>query len=178
MKKNCLILVSVVLVLGILAGAYLIYNSSNKDKKEVEPTKTVNEQNTDNQNLGNDEYEIVEEEQEIEHNLKLTIIGPKEDTMEARQARMYNALAEGNGKYSNQVKCHWDFYLNENNEEVLYQTMDNSAILSGESKEVCGFTSTFIEKRGVLRVVLTMTVYDRLNPELETVTAERMFTVL
>ncbi|HNT30586.1 MAG TPA: hypothetical protein PKL83_06570 [bacterium] len=111
------------------------------------------------------------------HNLTLTIISPEEEKIYPGQARMYEALAEGNTKWSNQVNCHWDFYLNENNEEVLYQIMDNTGILSGESKELCGFTSTFIDRIGKLRVVLTMTVYNAIDDNLETVTAERLYTV-
>ncbi len=114
---------------------------------------------------------------ENKHDLKLTIISPEEETFIPRQARYYNALAEGNYKWSNQVKCKWEFYLNQNNEEALYETMDNSGILSGETKEVCGFTPTFIEDVGVLRVKLSMTVYNAVDDNLETVTAERIYTV-
>ncbi len=56
--------------------------------------------------------------------------------------------------------------------------MDNSGILSGESKEICGFTSTFIESKGVLRVKLTVTVFDAVNENIESVSGERTYTVL
>lgn len=165
-KKKLIILILILLLIGL--GIFFSIKYFNKEKNTN--TTTTEEQ---------EDYTVYEDEQEdeIEHNLKLTIIGPEEDIIEPRQARMYNALIEGNGKYSNQVKCHWEFYLNENNEEVLYKTMDNTGIISGQSKELCGFTSTFIDRVGVLRVVLTMTVFDYTNENIETISAERIFTV-
>lgn len=92
---------------------------------------------------------------------------------------MYEALIEGNQKYTNgvQVKCNWSFYLNQNNDEELYKIMENKSILSGESDKICGFTSTFIEAKGTLRVVLTVTLHNAVNENLETVSAERIFYV-
>ncbi len=118
-----------------------------------------------------------EEVEQKEHSLKLTIIGPEGETIFPGQARMYEALLEGNQKYEyTRLRCNWKFYLNENNEEVLIQEMDNTSLMSGESKEVCGFTSTFIEKVGKLRVVLNMTLHDAIE-DLESIEAERTYIV-
>lgn len=170
MDKRKKILVLVALLLISIVGFYILNQNKTKDNNE----EIINEQTQeyiDNTNTA-------EEEKEVEHNLKLTIISPEGESFSARQARMYEALIEGNGKYSNQVKCHWEFFLNQNNEEALYQTMDNSGILSGESKEICGFTSTFIESKGILRVKLTVTVFDAVNENIESVSGERTYTVL
>jgi len=170
MDKRKKILALVALLLISIVVFYILNQNKTKDNNE----EIINEQTQeyiDNTNTA-------EEEKEVEHNLKLTIISPEGESFSARQARMYEALIEGNGKYSNQVKCHWEFFLNQNNEEALYQTMDNSGILSGESKEICGFTSTFIESKGILRVKLTVTVFDAVNENIESVSGERTYTVL
>lgn len=148
---------------------------------KTETTKENSDSITQNDSSNNESYEYDQYEEELfaqeEHNLKLEIISPEEETFIPRQARMYNALISGNGKYATTANCHWDFYLNENNQETLYKQMDNTAIVSGESKEICGFTSTFIESRGELRVVLTVTIYNAVNPNLETISAERKYIV-
>ncbi len=159
------ILILLILIL-ISVGVFCIArkNKGTTDKQEDTVENSLEEDTTD-------------EEEEIEHNLKMTIISPEEDIIIPKQARMYEALVEGNGKYANQVRCNWKFYLNENNEEVLYKEQDNTGILSGESKELCGFTSTFIDKVGKLRVVLTLTVFNAVDDNLETITAEREYLV-
>lgn len=173
-KKKLIILILIVIVL--IALGFFVKSLFTKDNTD---NTTEDNSNLEEQEYSNDE-ELTEEEdsEEKPHDLKLSIIGPEGETFEKGQARMYKALAEGNGKWDNRVKCHWEFFLNENNEEVLYQTMDNKSILSDDSQEVCGFTTTFIEKRGVLRVKLTMTVSNYADEDLETITAERMYTVL
>lgn len=185
-SKNILIIVTVVIVLLAcsVSSGLIIKNILNKKDDNNQTTRESNTEARNNDQISDDTDNDEEEnnndgEKEIikEHNLILTIVSPEEDTFTPRQARYYNALAEGNTKHSNNVKCHWDFYLNQNNEETLYKTMDNTGILSGETKELCGFTSTFIEAKGELRVVLTMTVYNAIDDNLETVTAERKYTV-
>ncbi len=113
-----------------------------------------------------------------EHNLQLGIISPEEDIILKRQARMYEALVTGNAKLNGaRINCNWKFFLNENNEEVLYKEMNNSSIMDGASKEVCGFTSTFIEKPGKLRVQLNLTFANAVSDNLETISTERFYTV-
>ncbi len=52
--------------------------------------------------------------------------------------------------------------------------MNNSSVMSGESKELCGFTSSFIDRVGNLRVVLNATLYNAIG-DLESVEAERTY---
>ncbi len=167
MQKNSKILVIVVFILVILSGGIFWIIKQNNFPVD------------DQQKESESAYEegLFPEEKPIEHNLKLTIIGPEEDIIMPRQARMYNALVEGNGKYANLVRCNWKFYLNENNKEALYKEQDTSGVLSGESKEICGFTSTLMDKVGKLRVVLTMTVYNAVDDNLESISAEREYIV-
>ncbi|HOU75782.1 MAG TPA: hypothetical protein PK957_01505 [Candidatus Dojkabacteria bacterium] len=182
-NKTIVTIVSVILLLSICTGSIVIIINKTKQAKNNNDQNTEESKQDDNSNNSDnnqdDTYVPPEEKptEEKEHNLTLKIISPEEEIFSVRQARHYNALAEGNAKYSHLVRCHWDFYLDQNNGEALYQTMDNTGVLSGESKEMCGFTSTFIEATGNLRVVLTMTVYDAVNDNLETVTAEKKYIV-
>lgn len=45
------------------------------------------------------------------------------------------------------------------------------------SKEICGFTSTFIDCVGKLRIVLSLTLYNAIG-DLESIEAERTYTVV
>jgi len=167
-KKN-LIIFGVAILLALIAGIIFWVNKNNRNEdQEINNTIDSNQEES---------YSEDDEEVKIEHNLKLSIISPEEEKIFPSQARMYNALAEGNGKYSTTVKCHWEFFLNEYNEEVLYKVMDVPGVLAGESKELCGFTSSFMDRVGKLRVVLTVTISNYLEETLETVTAERTYVV-
>lgn len=176
--KNVAIIGVIVLLLviccALLSGILYFWGNSTIIKSSTTDNSNKIAESTDSY----DNYQPFAIDTSIPHSLTIKIISPEEETFIPRQARMYNALVEGNGKYSNLVKCNWKFYLNENNEEVLYQEMNNEGVLSGETKEMCGFTSTFIDKKGTLRVVVTMTVYDAVNDNLETVSAERSYMVI
>jgi hypothetical protein len=112
------------------------------------------------------------------HNLTLEIIGPEGDKIFPAQARMYNAYIKGNAKYAAaKILCHWKFYLNEYNDEVLFQEMENTSILGEAEKEICGFTHTFINKPGQLRVELTAELTTIAGDPLETVVANRSYLV-
>lgn len=166
MKKPLYILLLIILLSLIGITVYYLFNKENEQTSETNTDIVYEEENVD---------ENIEEK---EHSLKLTIISPEEETFIPRQARMYDALLEGNQKYEfAMVRCNWKFYLNENNQESLIQEMDNSSVMSGESKEICGFTSTFIDRVGVLRVVLEATLYNAVE-DLESVTAEKTYTVV
>lgn len=164
MKKKIFILVVVLFLIVLLASSYILFVNKEKEldvKETNNTTSDYEDQTTD----------------EIKHKLQLEIVGPEEEIIYPAQARMYEGYVKGNGKYMNQILCKWDFYLNENNEEVLYQQREDTGVLSRESQQVCAFTSTFIDKIGKLRVVLTMTVFNAINDNLETISAERFYTV-
>lgn len=167
-KKKFIILTLLTLSLASLF-ALLYYNYERDDQVYFEEKEKEVIENTKEEEMN----DIAEKE----HSLKLSIISPEEETFIPRQARMYNSLLEGNQKYDfANVRCNWKFYINENNEETLLKEMNNTSIMSGESKELCGFTSTFIDRVGVLRVVLNITLYNAMG-DLESVQAERTYTV-
>jgi hypothetical protein len=179
--KKLLLLLLLLLLLGY--GIYAIF--IKKDTSE-----TVNNQSTetsqDESNNGDDEdgtltpEEVIEQlegESTLEGDIVMSIISPEGDTFIPSQARLWKAKLDGiENDVSFAVNCHWKFYLNENNEEVLYKEMENRSGLTKENPEVCAFTSTFIDRVGKLRVVLEAEVvhYDEI---VDTFTAEREYTV-
>ena len=169
MKKHHYLLLILLLICGFGYGTQRVIDS--KEKEGINEQSLVKEDDEDDSGEGVDAVEK-------EHALKLTIISPEEETFIPRQARMYNSFLEGNQKYDfASVRCNWKFYLNENNEETLIQEMNNTGVMSGESKELCGFTSTFIDRVGKLRVVLSLTLYNAMG-DLESIEAERTYTVV
>ncbi len=178
-RSITIIIIIILLLISLVAGIYLIFFNKNINNtgRDLRTDGFVEESDSEIDSENSFTQANQDEDGDIEHNLKLTIISPEEEYFQKGQARMYNALVEGNGKYATTIKCMWKFYIDENNGEYLYQEQEGSGILAGESKEVCGFTSTFIEKRGKLRVELTMTVYDATNENLETIVADREYVV-
>lgn len=170
-RKKTLLLILLLIAIGVVV--YSVIRKGNIDKQGDD----VNSDNIASNEEVVEEDSFFNDDGNVEHNLKLTIIGPEEKIIYPGQARMYNALVEGNGKYATTIRCNWKFYLDENNGEVLYKEQDTTGVLSGASKEVCGFTSTFIDRIGTLRVMLTMTVYDAVDDNLETISAERQYIV-
>lgn len=166
-REKAIVVLSVMFFLSLGGYFFLTFGNFNSDK-QVPETKVEDIQGI-----------TKEEEPEIEHNLKLTITKPEEATFEAGKPRIFSALAEGNGKFADKIKCRWEFFLNEDTyENSFYKTMDVDGILAGETRELCSFTSPFIDSPGSLRVRLTMTVYDSTNVNLETIEAEKLFTVI
>ena len=107
-----------------------------------------------------------------------SIISPEGDAFEKGQARGWKAKLENyESELDAMADCNWKFYLNENNEEILYQEQTGRVILSIDGKNYCGFTSTFIENRGELRVVVTINFTDKITQLEETYTAEREYIV-
>jgi hypothetical protein len=175
--KKLLLLLLLLLLLGY--GIYTIFIEKNT-------SETVNDQNSntveneDNEDATLTPEEVIEQlegESTLEGDIKMSIISPEGDTFIPSQARLWKAKLDGiENDVSFAVNCHWKFYLNENNEEVLYKEMENRSGLTKENPEVCAFTSTFIDRVGKLRVVLEAEVvhYDEI---VDTFTAEREYTV-
>lgn len=88
-----------------------------------------------------------------------TIISPTEEKFSQSQARFYNARIDGLVAGSSCL-CDWKFYLNEYDEETLFQQMDDRQCTGSDRDQglTCGFTSTFINSRGDLRVHLDVEV--------------------
>jgi hypothetical protein len=172
--KKLLLLLLLLLLLGY--GIYAIFIEKNI-------SETVNDQNSntiDNEDTPLTPEEVIEQlegESTLEGDIVMSIISPEGDTFIPNQARLWKAKLDGiENDVSFAVNCHWKFYLNENNEEVLYKEMENRSGLTKENSEVCAFTSTFIDRVGKLRVVLEAEVVNG-DDIVNTFTAEREYTV-
>jgi hypothetical protein len=175
MEKNRIVILLGLLIVIVIGFFYFVNPADNSDES-AGPTPTDQEQ------VNPEDLELFATPEHMKnpenHNLQMEITGPEGETIYPSQARMYKAYLSGNAKYeSAKIFCDWNFYLNENNEEVLYKELDNTSIINEGEKEVCGFTSTHMDKLGVLRVELIAVLKTFAGAELETVKAERFYTV-
>jgi hypothetical protein len=111
--------------------------------------------------------------------LEVEIVGPEGEVFEKSQARMWKAeIRNVSSSTGLRAVCNWRFYLNENNDEVLYREQETKTIVSKNKDNWCGFTSTFIEKRGVLRAEVTVSLMEVMQDTiLESLVAERDYLV-
>ncbi len=177
--KKMLLVILVTISLILILISYFVFFKEEKETNTDSSSSTVeqnSEELTPEQVLENMDKETVTDS--IGENVTLTIVSPEGDAFDQGQARLWRAEFAGiETGASFKAKCHWDFYLNEYAEETLYEQMDNSSISSIESTKACGFTSTFIDSRGKLRVVLTAEVTNSYGKAIATYTAERNYTV-
>ena len=107
----------------------------------------------------------------IQWPIEVNIISPEEEKFMPGQARFYKAEIKGLEQgYS--CECNWKFYLNEYDEETLYREMSGQC-----TPDRCGFTSTFIDSRGNLRVHLDVNVKNRNWDIVQTGSNEKFFRV-
>ena len=177
--KKLLLILLLLLLLGY--GIYAIF--IKKDTSELVDTQdTQTTETEDNQDGTLTPEEVIgqlEGESTLEGDIVMSIVSPEEKTFIPNQARLWKAELKGiENDVSFAVNCHWKFYINENNEEVLYKEMENRSGLTKENPEICGVTSTFIDRVGKLRVVLQAEVVKSGNEIVDTFTAEREYTVL
>lgn len=112
-----------------------------------------------------------------EEKLEVEIVSPEEESFIPSQARFYKAIVNNTYKES-KASCHWKFYMTEvTGDEYLYKEMFGQA--GKGDTNWCGFTSTFIDKVGVLRVELTVESKHFYNDEIyDTVTVEKEYKVI
>ena len=172
MKKDKKIVIGVVVLLLVL---FAWGRLTGAGEEVVDDTQGVGEEKT----LSPEEVlEGMEESVFLSDQASLEIISPEEDVFIPRQARMWQGELRGiEGEGGFMADCHWRFYLNENNDEVLYKEMENRSSVSKESPKVCAFTSTFIESRGELRAELEIQVKKMSNEVVGEFKAERTYRV-
>lgn len=174
--KNKKIVIVVVGILLTVSALFFLKTSDNKKNLTNTPllqdTAVVSESN---EMSAEDVIKMMDDLENvvIPENVSAEIIGPEGETFQMSQARMYEA-AVSNLPENARGDCSWKFYLNEYNEEVLYREMEGQLI-----QGTCSFTSTFIDKRGDLRVVVDIAIKDYYRKNvLKTLSAERMYKVL
>jgi hypothetical protein len=109
--------------------------------------------------------------------IEVEIISPEGEFFVPSQARHYQAEI-GGIEIGSRCSCDWKFYLNENNEEILYKEMADRQCSSkeGSQNKFCGFTTTFIDKIGELRVEVEVEV-EKQGEIVEKNIAERIYMV-
>ena len=177
-KRHTIILI---LLFTVFLGFYVTKTFVNKSKSTA---------NYDEESYGKDFGDTVDsnektpeqvikemearENPKIEGPLSAKIISPEGEAFQVGQARFYKAKIEnGLSNTYKKTECSWEFYINEYSEEVLYK--EQNVPMTGDT---CGFTSTFIDKMGKLRVSLETVLSDRETGEvLDTFTTDRTYIV-
>ncbi len=185
-----IIMAVVVIILAIFLSVKILSKGKNnqtekpsgKEMKEIpETTESQAVPEKDGEELTPEEVIARLNEEEgigVEQGpVEAEIISPEEESFMPSQARLYRARIEGLEKGS-KCTCNWKFYLNEYDEEVLYQQMDDRPCTGGDLEEglVCGFTTTFIKSRGDLRVHVDVEV-EKQGEIVQTAEAEKMYKV-
>jgi hypothetical protein len=172
--KGPIIAISAVLILILVFVLFSSGDDSSTDNDSDKLTPTVTSSDTLSpedvlENLDGDSNQP-------SGPLSIEIVGPEGETFQKSQARHYEAKVTNLGNFKGM--CYWWFCLNAYDTEELYQEQ-TTQVTGGEK---CGFTSTFINERGELRVVVRVekTKYYDGNNEgvLEEATATRNYTVL
>jgi|AntRauTorckE6833_2_1112554.scaffolds.fasta_scaffold00195_12 hypothetical protein len=184
-KRRIIIIIIVVILLALFLAISLSSKSDDNENNLVGESNN----NTDTLAEAGTEKDSLTPEQVIERlnremgigveqgPISAEIIGPEGESFTPGQARHYQVQVLGleNGS---RCSCDFKFYINENNEEYLYREMadrgcSRKAEIEGHN---CGFTSTFIEKIGELRVHVDVEV-EKQDEIVQTATADRMYIV-
>ena len=154
-----------------------IFSRSKKDEVTNNQSDTNTEESVTNEKTPEQVLRELDalENPEPEGPLSAEIVSPEEETFMMSQARLYRAeITNGLSGMSKKTVCNWRYYIEgDDDEEVLYkeQTVPMTA-------DRCGFTSTFIDKRGKLRVEVEVEIVDKKTGEiLDTFTTDKEYIV-
>ena len=176
MNKKLKNKIIIIIIMLIFFGLYLLINnnSSSDDNKQIMDSS----QSFDETMTPEDVLAQMEGPSSLGDKVEMVIASPEEEVFIPKQARMWEARLDNieKGAYG-KATCHWQFYLNENNEEVLYKEMENSSGVSSDNPDLCAFTSTFIENRGKLRVKLDVVIKNMYGDILGEYSAEKKYLV-
>ena len=159
MKSKKLLLIIVILLLVVFS----FINRNNQDKGGSAETTQIEEV-------------VVEkvEKEEVIGPLSIEMISPEEEEFIPRQARFWKGQIS-NAPKSKFITCDWKFYISMyQDDERLYQERT-----SRSAGDTCGFTSTFIEEEGKLRVELEVNVKEKYDSEeiIDSAKTEKVFMV-
>ncbi|MFP4515078.1 MAG: hypothetical protein ACLFNO_03700 [Parcubacteria group bacterium] len=183
-SKTKKIIISIVIFLALFLFISLITGNDNENNNEIvgddNGASFVEAEDDDGELTPEQVIERMNREEGIgieQGPIEVEIISPEGEISTVGQSRHYQAQVLGleNGS---RCSCDWQFYLNENNEEYLYKEMTDRPCTyrTSPEKQVCGFTSTFIEKIGELRVSVDVEV-EKQDEIVQTATAQRMYIV-
>jgi hypothetical protein len=185
------IMISYFMLATIILSSALFSGCSDKNKEADQNEKAVIQKNDQDfsENERGDSQEALTPEEVIarldreegigveQGPIEVEIISPEGEFFVPSQARHYQAEI-GGIEIGSRCSCDWKFYLNENNEEVLYKEMADRQCSSkeGSQNKFCGFTTTFIDKIGKLRVEVEVEV-EKQGEIVENGIAERTYIV-
>lgn len=178
----------IIIIILIFLALFLVINLLTKDDNKND-NKIVENNNEDIFVASEDENRALTPEEVIARMNKeegigveqgpvdVEIISPKGEYSILSQSRLYEAKILGIESGS-RCSCDWKFYINENNEEYLYKEMSDLGCSRKTSAEVfiCGFTSTFIDKLGELRVHVDVKIEKQGNI-VQTSAADRIYII-
>lgn len=167
-KKNIFLILLLLLFFIIIGFVFSKNQFSGGDSTDItqETAETKDPDSSDEELTGEEVIELLEEREKVEITgpMSVEIVSPEEETFIPSQARMYKAVVTNFPKNAF-GECEWLFYLNQYDQEELYQ-QQTTRVTQGSS---CAFTSTFIKSRGELRVEVRVVAT---NPPGEEVIAE------
>jgi hypothetical protein len=178
-NKTPLIIFALLLLLPLLLGGCNLILSKTQNllgSGKNQTTTTPEPEQTDSNEMTPEEVvRQLEEAEQVTTTGPMTveIVSPEGTVSSQSQSRYYRAEITNFPKNA-RGECEWLFYLDQNNQEQLYEQMTVRT-----TQDHCGFTSTFIEHQGKLRVKVTVTATDREGEEvISPVSAEREYTVI
>lgn len=165
----------------LFSALFILSACSPDNRKETEKSENTPVKITAEENLSPEEVlarmDAAEGVGLIQGPVEVKIISPEEEKFSQGQARNYQASIDGlvNGS---SCYCDWKFYLNEYDEETLYQQMNDRQCTGTNTSGslVCGFTSNFIKSRGDLRVHVDIRV-NKDGGVVQTSSAEKKYRV-
>lgn len=173
-KKWLWLIIILLIILGLIIFA--VAKTGDKDSAKENETKTEESSELTPEEVLQGMDEGVEE---VSGPVEIKIISPEGDTFVPRQARMWKAQIENLSlTYPDKATCDWKFYLNEYSEEVLYKEQSTQVTPDNDGTgKICAFTSTFIENRGELRVVVDLKVERSNGTSIDEYSGTRYYTV-
>ncbi|MFO7807076.1 MAG: hypothetical protein R6V40_01480 [Candidatus Moraniibacteriota bacterium] len=175
-KKKWLIVVIILLIaLGLFFSRTLFRNSNvSQEAAPIEQNPPKEAELTPEQAL-----KELETDDSLGENVELKIASPEEEVFMPQQARLWRGEFSGiESDDSFMTKCHWKYYLKQDNEEEeLYKEFEKDSRTAKSRPITCGFTSTFIGKSGELRAVLEVKVKNSKGEISEEYKAEKRYIV-
>ncbi|MGI6278590.1 MAG: hypothetical protein ACOYJ8_02165 [Patescibacteria group bacterium] len=167
-KKNIFLILLLLLffiTIGFVFSKNQFFDNDSADIAQ-ETTETKDSDSSSEELPGEEAVRFLEEGEKVEITgpMSVEIISPEGETFIPSQARMYKAVITNFPKNAS-GECEWLFYLNQYDQEELYQQQTTRVTQDG----YCTFTSTFIKSRGELRVEVRVVATD---PPREKVIAE------
>ena len=165
-RSKVVFILLILLLCGLIYAGWMVFNVNYRSELTAEaPTITKSDPSFSDELAAEEALRFLDEAEEIKVTgpMSAEIVSPEGDSFVPSQARMYEARITNFPKNA-KGECQWNFYLNQYDEEELYQQQTTRVI-----GDYCKFTTTFIKDPGELRVEVKIVATDRTG---ETTVAE------